>query len=159
MQQRGIIVSSSRVRSIELRHDLETLKKRLKVLEARSAHEGLVLTETQLAALEKTKEQREAKGEIESEYPGYLGSQDTYYVGTMKGVGCIYQQTFVDTSSRVAWPCANPIRKKAPSPWRIGSTTKCSLAAPARRPRDGILWEGGKSRLPALSGRGKHRPQ
>lgn len=32
----------------------------------------------------------------------YLGSQDTYYVGTMKGVGRIYQQTFVDTYSRVA---------------------------------------------------------
>ena len=102
LQQRGIIVSSSGVRSIWLRHDLETMKKRLKALEARSAQEGLVLTEAQLAALEKAKEQREAKGEIETECPGYLGSQDTYYVGTMKGVGRIYQQTFVDTYSRVA---------------------------------------------------------
>ena len=63
---------------------------------------GLVLTEEQLAALEKAKSQREARGEIETEHPGYLGSQDTYYVGTMKGVGKIYQQTFVDTYSRVA---------------------------------------------------------
>jgi hypothetical protein len=48
------------------------------------------------------KEEKEAHGEIETEHPGYLGSQDTYYVGTLKGVGRIYQQTFVDTYSKVA---------------------------------------------------------
>lgn len=102
LQQRGVMVSSSGVRSVWLRHDLETLKKRLKALEAKSAQEGILLTEEQLAALEKAREKREAHGEIESQHPGYLGSQDTYYVGTMKGVGRIYQQTFVDTYSRVA---------------------------------------------------------
>lgn len=102
LQQRGVMVSSSGVRSVWVRHDLETLKKRLKALEAKSAQEGILLTEEQLAALEKAKEKREAHGEIESQHPGYLGSQDTYYVGTMKGVGRIYQQTFVDTYSRVA---------------------------------------------------------
>lgn len=100
--QRGIVVSSGGVRSIWLRHELETMAKRLKALEARSAQEGLVLTEDQLAALEKQKSRREAAGEIETHHPGYLGSQDTYFVGTMKGVGRIYQQTFVDTYSRVA---------------------------------------------------------
>ena len=45
---------------------------------------------------------RKAHGEIETEHPGYLGSQDTFYVGTMKGVGRIYQQTYVDTHCRVA---------------------------------------------------------
>jgi len=35
--------------------------------------------------------------------PGYLGSQDTFYVGTFKGVGRVYQQTFVDTYSKVAF--------------------------------------------------------
>jgi transposase InsO family protein len=102
LQQRGIIVSSSGVRSIWLRNDLETLKKRLKALEAKSAQDGILLTEEQLAALEKSKNDKEAHGEIETEHPGYLGSQDTYYVGNMKGVGRIYQQTFVDTYSRVA---------------------------------------------------------
>lgn len=100
--QRGIVVSSGGVRSIWLRHELETMKKRLKALEAKSAQEGTVLTEEQIAALEKMKSQKEAHGEIETHHPGYLGSQDTYFVGTMKGVGRIYQQTFIDTYSRVA---------------------------------------------------------
>ena len=102
LAKKGMIISPGGVRSIWLRHDLETMKKRLKALEAKSAQEGIVLTEDQLAALEKAKAKKEAHGEIESEHPGYLGSQDTYYVGTMKGVGKIYQQTFVDTYSRVA---------------------------------------------------------
>ena len=100
--QRGIVVSSGGVRSIWLRNELETMKKRLKALETRSAQEGFVLTESQIVALEKAKSKREAAGEIETHHPGYLGSQDTYFVGTMKGVGRIYQQTFVDTYSRVA---------------------------------------------------------
>ena len=100
--QRGIVVSSGGVRSIWLRHELETMKKRLKALEAKSAQEGILLTEDQIVALEKMKSQKEAHGEIETHHPGYLGSQDTYFVGTMKGVGKIYQQTFIDTYSRVA---------------------------------------------------------
>ncbi len=99
---RGIVVSSGGVRSIWLRHDLETMRKRLKALEAKSAQEGIMLTEEQIAALENMKSQKEANGEIETHHPGYLGAQDTYFVGTMKGVGRIYQQTFIDTYSRVA---------------------------------------------------------
>lgn len=99
--KQGVIVSASGVRSVWLRHDLESNKKRLRTLEAKSAKEGLVLTEAQIIALERSRNEKEAHGEIETECPGYLGSQDTYYVGNMKGVGRIYQQTFIDTYSKV----------------------------------------------------------
>jgi hypothetical protein len=102
LKKRGIDVSSSGVRSIWLRHDLHSFKLRLKALEAKVLQDGIVLTEEQVAALEKAKSLKEAHGEIETHHPGYLGAQDTYYVGHIKGVGHIYQQTFIDTYSRVA---------------------------------------------------------
>ena len=92
LKKLGHCVSPGGVRSIWLRHDLETFKKRLKALETKVAQDGGVLTEQQLVALEKAKQEKEAHGEIETEHPGYLGSQDTFYVGTIKGVGRIYQQ-------------------------------------------------------------------
>ena len=102
LKKQGILVSPGGVRSIWLRNDLNNFKLRLKALEAKMAQEGCVLTESQLQALEKKKEQNEILGEIETDHPGYLGSQDVYYVGTIKGVGKVYQQTFIDTYSRVA---------------------------------------------------------
>ena len=102
LRKRGVFVSASGVRSIWLRHNLESFKKRLTYLEKRVAEEGGVLTEAQVVALEKKKLDDLACGEIETPHPGYLGSQDTFYVGTLKGVGRIYQQTFVDTYSKVA---------------------------------------------------------
>lgn len=103
LRKAGVFVSPSGVRSIWLRHDLASFKARLKALEAKVAEQGLILTEAQVAALEKKKQDDEVSGEIETAHPGYLGSQDTFYVGTFKGVGRVYQQTFVDTYSKVAF--------------------------------------------------------
>lgn len=102
LAKRGILISAGGVRSVWLRHDLQTFQKRLKALEAKVAQEGIILTEDQLTALEKAKTEKEAHGEIETHYPGFLGAQDTYLIGKIKGVGTIYQQTFIDTYSRVA---------------------------------------------------------
>ena len=104
LTKRGLFVSPTGVRSVWLRHDLQTFSKRLKALQAKLAQQpGQVLTESQVRAMEKAKQEKEAHGEIETAHPGYLGAQDTYYVGTIKSIGRIYQQTFIDTYTKVAF--------------------------------------------------------
>jgi transposase InsO family protein len=104
LTRRGTFISPSGVRSVWLRHDLHTFQRRLKALEAKLGQEpGRVLTESQVHAMEKAKEEKQAHGEIETAHPGYLGAQDTYYVGTIKGVGRLYQQTFIDTYAKTAF--------------------------------------------------------
>lgn len=101
LRKRGVFVSGSGVRSIWLRHKLANFKGRLSALEAKVANEGIELSDAQIAALERKHEDDVACGEIETAHPGYLGAQDTFYVGNLKGVGRIYQQTFIDTYSKV----------------------------------------------------------
>jgi transposase InsO family protein len=101
LRKRGVFISPSGVRCVWLRHRLGRFKDRLRALEEKMAKESLILTESQIHALEKKKQDDEACGEIETAHPGYLGAQDTFYVGTLKGVGRIYQQTFIDTYAKV----------------------------------------------------------
>ncbi len=103
LRKRGVFISPAGVRCVWVRHDLERFKKRLMALEKKVGESGLILTEAQVIALERKKSDDEACGEIETAHPGYLGSQDTFYVGNLKGVGRIYQQTFVDTYAKVAF--------------------------------------------------------
>ena len=103
LKKMGIFISAAGVRCVWQRHNLEIFEKRLRALEDRVAQDGLILTEAQVIAMERKKEKQEAHGEIETEHPGYLVAQDTYYVGTIKGVGRIYQQTVIDTYTRVAF--------------------------------------------------------
>ena len=104
LRKAGVLVSTGGVRSIWQRHNVETFKKRLKVLEEKAAKEGILYTEDQLAALEKAQQEKNISiDEIDTQHPGYLLSQDTFYVGYIKGVGRIYQQSVIDTYSAVAF--------------------------------------------------------
>jgi transposase InsO family protein len=102
LRKRGVFISPSGVRGIWLRHNLASFKDRLNALEKQVAEKGVVLTEAQVQALERKAQDDVSHGKIETAHPGYLGSQDTFYVGTLEGVGRIYQQTYVDTYSKVA---------------------------------------------------------
>lgn len=103
LRKRGVFISPSGIRCVWLRNDLSCFKDRLKALEEKSAKENFILTESQVQALERKKHDDVVAGEIETAHPGYLGSQDTYYVGNLKGVGRIYQQTYIDTYAKVGF--------------------------------------------------------
>ncbi len=102
-KKHSIIISGGGVRSIWDRHDMTTKALRLKRLEKYSAENNAILTESQIQALEDAKEEKQAHGEVETYHPGFLFAQDTYYVGYIKGIGKIYQQTGIDTYSNLGF--------------------------------------------------------
>lgn len=121
LRKQGVFISAGGVRSVWQRHDLEVFDKRLKHLEARIAEEGLILTEAQLMALERKKERRESFGEIETEHPGYLGSQDTYYVGNIKAWAVFTSRPL--STPTAGWLLPNSMRRNMLLPRQISSTT------------------------------------
>lgn len=103
LTKKSIPISPGGVRSVWLRHGLERKGQRLARWEKWSAANGGALTESQVQALETVKQEKEAHGEIETFHPGFLFGQDTFYVGWIKGVGRIYQQTGIDTFSNLGF--------------------------------------------------------
>jgi len=98
----GIQISPSTVRNIWLKEGLESKYKRILRLEEERAGTKIGLTEEQIRLLEKANPCFRER-HVESAYPGYLLSQDTFMVGTIKGVGRIYLQAVVDTYGSYAF--------------------------------------------------------
>jgi transposase InsO family protein len=98
----GVQVSSTGVRGVWGRHNLLTKHERLLRLEETARKRKLSLTDEQIRLLERySPEFRERH--IETRFPGDLVAVDTFFVGTLKGVGKVYLQTVLDTFSRMAW--------------------------------------------------------
>jgi Integrase core domain/Homeodomain-like domain len=100
----GLPVSPSTVRCVWVRHGLTLRYHRLLWLEQKTAAEGGVLTEAQMKLLRRFQgRESDPERHIESPHSGFLLSQDTYFVGTIKGVGRIYMQSVVDTHCSLAF--------------------------------------------------------
>jgi len=98
----GVAVSPSTVRNLWIKENMETKYKRLLRLEEEKNGRDMDLTEEQIRLLEKINPCFRER-HVESPYPGYLLSQDTFMVGTIKGVGRIYLQAVVDTYGSFAF--------------------------------------------------------
>ncbi len=107
-------MSPTGLRSVWLRHGPQTFTRRLAALEKKAAEDGLLLAEVQVAALERKREEQMEYGEIEAAHPGYLGSQDTFYVSNMKGVG----RSRPSSIPTPRWPSPSSIRRRRRSPPR-----------------------------------------
>ena len=83
LRKKGVFISPSGVRSVWLRHQISCFEDRLRALEEKMAKESLILTESQIQALKKKKQDDVVAGEIETAHRGYLGFQDTFYVDTL----------------------------------------------------------------------------
>jgi len=103
LKKKGVVISAGGVRGIWLRHKLQLKGLRLKRLEQWAADSANILTESQVQALEDAKEEKQVHGEVESPHPGFLVAQDTCYIGYIKGIGKLYQQTGIDTHSNIGF--------------------------------------------------------
>jgi transposase InsO family protein len=102
LRLKGLQVSSGGVRGVWQRHGLLTKHERLLRLEKETAERQLTLTDEQMRLLERfSPEFRERH--IEAPHTGSLVAVDTFFVGTLKGVGKLYLQTSIDCHSRHAW--------------------------------------------------------
>jgi transposase InsO family protein len=98
----GVSVSAQTVQSILNKHDLRSRYARLLALEERVLQQQIELTPELAAQIEKANPVF-AERHVESSRPGELLCQDTFYVGTFKGVGKVYLHTVVDTFGSYAF--------------------------------------------------------
>jgi transposase InsO family protein len=102
LRLRGFTVSPSGVRGVWLRHDLESRYKRLLRLEREAQEHTFVLSDRQIALLERHSVDFRCR-HVEASRPGELLNQDTFYWGTLKGVGKVYVQVIIDVFCSLAF--------------------------------------------------------
>jgi transposase InsO family protein len=102
LRLRGLQVSSGGVRGVWQRHGLLTRHERLLGLEKATAERTIELSREQVEALERFSPEFRAR-HIEAPHTGALVAVDTFFVGTLKGVGKVWMQTAIDCHSRHAW--------------------------------------------------------
>jgi transposase InsO family protein len=102
LRLQGLSVSSGGVRGVWLRHDLETRYKRLMRLESAAREETFVLSADQIVLLERHSADFRLR-HVEASRPGELLNQDTFYWGSLKGVGKVYVQVVVDVFCSLAF--------------------------------------------------------
>jgi transposase InsO family protein len=98
----NVNVSAGGVRGVWLRHDIETRHKRLMRLERHAREKTFVLSDAQIRLLERHSSDFRSR-HVEASRPGELLNQDTFYWGTLKGVGKVYVQVIVDVSCSFAF--------------------------------------------------------
>jgi transposase InsO family protein len=98
----GITISSPTIQNILIKHGMASRYERLLKLEEKAAQHAIELTPEQVAQIEKANPCFRER-HIESNKPGELLSQDTFYVGVLKGVGRVYLHTVVDTYGSYAF--------------------------------------------------------
>ena len=102
LRLKGLQVSAGGIRGVWQRHNLLTKHERLLRLEKTTGERKIELTDEQTRLLERfSPEFRERH--IEAPHSGSLVAVDTFFVGTLKGVGKLYLQTAIDCHSRYAW--------------------------------------------------------
>ena len=99
---RGLQVSSGGVRGVWSRHNLLMRHERLLRLEQSVRTQEIKLSDDQIRALERFSPEFRDR-HIETRYTGDLVAVDTFFVGTLKGVGKVYLQSVIDCYSRYAW--------------------------------------------------------
>ena len=126
LKARGVSISASGVRSVWKRYDLESKTKRLKALHAKLEQQKTELTEEQRVHIEHLHALKQEQTELDTDYPGNICVQDSYFVGNIPNLGEVYQQTFIDAYSKMAFAklytrkhgeCSIEMLKNTVLPW------------------------------------------
>jgi len=123
----GVRLSAITIQKILNEHGLGTKIDRWPALETRNAETAIEITPEQAAFLEKLNPCFRER-HVESSAPGELLSADTFFVGSLKGVGKVYLHAVADTygSPMPSASCTSPGSPRRR--WRCCTTTCCRSA-------------------------------